>query len=141
MLVANVFEGQNIKSQQPKNNNLFFALLLTAPMNQPTQFPRISHIIFDMDGLLLDTEPICTSVQEKLLKEYGKEFTWELKTKLMGKRSIDAAKILLSELDLEGVMTPEEYVKLREERLDELFPTSPLMPGMERLIRHLKQNK
>jgi hypothetical protein len=35
----------------------------------------------DMDGLLLNTESFYTIVQKDLLKQYGKEHTWELKAK------------------------------------------------------------
>ena len=40
---------------------------------------QVTHVIFDMDGLLLDTESFYTTVQQKLLKPYGRDFTWELK--------------------------------------------------------------
>ncbi len=35
-----------------------------------------------MDGLLLNTESFYTDVQRDLVKQYGKEHTWELKSKV-----------------------------------------------------------
>merc|ERR1712139_137014 len=51
--------------------------------------------------------------------------------------ALEAAKILVDDLDLGGVLTPEAFVKEREELLDELFARSALLPGVERLVRHL----
>mmetsp|Transcript_14483 Transcript_14483/g.31463 ORF Transcript_14483/g.31463 Transcript_14483/m.31463 type:complete len:240 (+) Transcript_14483:61-780(+) len=98
---------------------------------------RVRACIFDMDGLLLDTETLYTVAQQRILDRFGKTFTWELKAKMMGRTALAAAQILIDELQLHGQMTAEQFVKEREEILDELFATSPLLPGVERLIRHL----
>ncbi|PSC74063.1 (DL)-glycerol-3-phosphatase 2 [Micractinium conductrix] len=98
---------------------------------------KISHVLFDMDGLLLDTETFYTVVQQRLVARFGKTFTWDLKAKIMGKKAIEAARTLVSELDLEGKITPEQVLIEREEALDEMFPTAELLPGAERLLRHL----
>lgn len=59
---------------------------------------------------------------------------------MMGKRAIEAAEALIAATGLEGRLTPAEFVERREVVLDELFPTSELMPGAERLVRHLHRN-
>jgi hypothetical protein len=41
----------------------------------------ITHVLFDMDGLLLNTESFYTIAQKEILAKYGREFTWELKVK------------------------------------------------------------
>lgn len=56
---------------------------------------KITHVIFDMDGTLLDTEPVYTIATQEILAKYGKKFEWSLKSKMMGQRAIDAARILV----------------------------------------------
>ncbi|KAF6262827.1 HAD-like domain-containing protein [Scenedesmus sp. NREL 46B-D3] len=98
---------------------------------------QITHVIFDMDGLLLDTETFYTIAQQEILAGLGKEFSWDLKVKMMGKKALDAAQVLIDDLQLHGQLTAQQFLQQREAILDRLFPSSPLMPGAERLIRHL----
>jgi len=103
--------------------------------------PAVSHILFDMDGLLLDTESAYTIVQQKIVGRWGKTFTWDLKAKMMGKKALDAAKILIDELSLEGKISAEDFVSEREAMLDEFFAKAALLPGVEKLIRHLHKHQ
>ncbi|GJN36588.1 hypothetical protein PR202_gb25464 [Eleusine coracana subsp. coracana] len=89
----------------------------------------ISHVIFDMDGLLLDTEGFYTQVQEKILARYGKVFDWSLKAKMMGKKATESARIFVDECGLDGLLTPEQFLVDRESMLQELFPSCTALPG------------
>lgn len=100
----------------------------------------ITHVVFDMDGLLLDTEIYYSEVQEKILARFGKTFDWSLKPKMMGKKAIESAKIFVEESGIADKLTPEEFIVEREEMLQDLFPNSQLMPGVRRLITHLQSN-
>lgn len=77
-------------------------------------------------------------MQQEILSRYGKEFTWEIKAKMMGQKALPAAQTMVAELGLEGELNPEDFVKEREEMLHKLFPSCQLMPGAERLIKHLR---
>eukprot|EP00877_Chromochloris_zofingiensis_P009476 jgi/Chrzof1/4782/Cz14g26080.t1 len=97
----------------------------------------VTHVIFDMDGLLLNTETFYTIAQQEILARHGRQFTWELKAKIMGKKALDAAQLLIVETGLQGQLSAQDFLKEREEILDRLFPTAQLMPGAEKLVRHL----
>ena len=52
----------------------------------------IRAVLFDMDGLLIDSERIYTEVVNEVLRPYGKKQTWEIKAKLMGKPEKEATR-------------------------------------------------
>ena len=104
------------------------------------KFSKITHILFDMDGLLLDTERLYTIAQQKILDRFGITFTWEVKAKMMGRKALDAVNVMLDIYNLHEQITAEQFLKERELILDELFPTCELMPGVEKLLLHLHKH-
>ncbi|KAF6138497.1 hypothetical protein GIB67_022531 [Kingdonia uniflora] len=112
---------------------------LTSEISSTMQTP-ITHIIFDMDGLLIDTENFYTEVQEIILARFGKTFDWSLKPKMMGKKALEAAKVFVEETGIGDSLTPEQFIVEREEMLRDMFPACKLMPGVSRLINHLRAN-
>uniref|UniRef100_A0A8D8KPT7 pseudouridine 5'-phosphatase n=1 Tax=Culex pipiens TaxID=7175 RepID=A0A8D8KPT7_CULPI len=103
-----------------------------------SNFRKVTHCIFDMDGLLLDTEKLYTEVTQSIADPYGKTFTWEIKQSVMGLQRDPAAAAIVKALDLP--MTPEEYVQVSTEKINQLMSNAQLMPGAERLVRHLHQH-
>lgn len=55
---------------------------------------QITHIIFDLGGLL-DSETIYTEVNTELMKNYGRNYTMELKTKTAGMKMDEAIQTML----------------------------------------------
>jgi len=66
-------------------------------------------------------------VTEEILEPYGKTFDWSVKSKMMGRGSLEAAKVLVEELQLP--LTAEEVVKISQDKLLEQFPSALLLPG------------
>ncbi len=97
--------------------------------------PAITHAIFDVDGLLLDTEPFYTLAHQAMAARFGKTFDWTVKSKMIGLRAEDSAKVMLTALELP--MTVEEYLEQRSRMLEQLFPQAEPLPGAVRLTRHL----
>ncbi|KAJ2065622.1 Pseudouridine-5'-phosphatase [Coemansia sp. S146] len=100
--------------------------------------PQIKACIFDMDGLLLDTETIYSEVTNKILEPFGKTFPIETKIKMMGRDVRTATDILLNDLQLP--LTFDEYNNQANELKQVYFRRSELMPGVERLLRHLAKH-
>ena len=67
----------------------------------------VTHVIFDMDGLLINTEDLYTLALDQFCAKFGKKFTIELKMKMMGRKTDESAKVLIEALQLP--CTPEEY--------------------------------
>ncbi|XP_013139625.1 PREDICTED: pseudouridine-5'-phosphatase-like [Papilio polytes] len=102
-------------------------------------FNPVTHVLFDMDGLILNTEKLYTVAFQNVVSRYGKEFTFEMKLKLMGTQAHEAAQMLITALDLP--MTVDEFITETKKQFQILFPDTELMPGAKRLIEHFhKQN-
>ena len=92
-------------------------------------------IIFDLDGTLLDTEPLYTAAAQRVLDPHGHTYTMELKRKVMGGDSMRSAQLTVDEFDLP--MTAKEFLAARESYLEVLFPEAEEMPGAGDYLRHL----
>lgn len=95
----------------------------------------ITHVIYDMDGLLLDTEPFYTEVTQAIVGRHGKTFDWSLKQYMIGRPALESAHFLVDALALP--ISAEQYLEERERLLQKRFPEAQPLPGAERLTRHL----
>ena len=98
-------------------------------------YKSITHVIYDMDGLLLDTESLHERVNSEVAQRYGKTFTAEAKMAIAGRPTLDSARVLVDLLQLP--MGPEEYIVERNKLLYPLYGTAQVLPGTVELIRHL----
>lgn len=89
--------------------------------------PQITHLIYDFDGLLLDTEPIYCQVYGMIANRYGKAFTPALQRKIMGRQALDCAQILVDELALP--LTAQAHMEARDQLIYDLLPQAQPMPG------------
>ena len=92
-------------------------------------------IIFDLDGTLLDTEPLYTEAAQAVLDPYGHVFSPDLKRRIMGGDAMQGARLTVEEYDLP--IAPEEFLTQRQTHLDRLFPAAPEIPGADNYLRLL----
>ena len=99
---------------------------------------NIKGIIFDLDGTLIDTEPIYHESAIRIIKEYGngKELSWDIRTKILGAPEMVAAKIIVDTFEIK--LTPEEFIKKRNEITSEMFKKCPFIDGAKEITHKFK---
>jgi pseudouridine-5'-monophosphatase len=106
------------------------------------QLTDVSHVIFDMDGLLLATEELYTEAANTVAKKFSRQdpvalVTWDLKVRQMGLQKEELSEIMVKELDL--TCSPQQYLEETYKIHLQLFPKVGLLDGVERLIRHFSE--
>ena len=100
---------------------------------------RIKAAIFDMDGLLVDTEPLYFQAESELARRFGKEFTMEVMEKMMGHKAIRSIQIMIETLDIGG--TAEEILALRDMLYRDLLVKGvKAMPGVFEFLDWLESD-
>ncbi|QSZ34416.1 hypothetical protein DSL72_006008 [Monilinia vaccinii-corymbosi] len=98
-----------------------------------TDFPPIRACLFDMDGLLLDSEDKYTLVTNTLLKKYNRPpIPWSVKAQLQGRPAHSASAIFFSWANLP--ISNEQYTEEQESLKRELFQTCMPLPGVVALL-------
>ncbi|HEV7731116.1 MAG TPA: HAD-IA family hydrolase [Candidatus Binatia bacterium] len=95
----------------------------------------VTQVIFDMDGVLLDTERLYTEATQQIVGRFGKTFDWSVKGNMIGRPALDSARYLVATLDLP--ITAEQYLAEREVLFETLMPTAEPMPGARALTAAL----
>ena len=75
-----------------------------------TMYPpqdKVSHVIFDLDGLLINSENFYEAADKVVLQALGKAYSVDLEWKLRGRTDLDCAKMIVDYYRLD--MTPEEW--------------------------------
>jgi len=93
-------------------------------------------IVFDNDGLLLDTEPCWTRAEEVVFERHGRVFDLEAKRALVGTAPETAARALERLLDVPG-RGEEVSAELYALALEEIAAGAEPRPGAVELLAHL----
>jgi len=91
-----------------------------------------THVIFDLDGTLLDTEPLYTVAAQAVVGRFGKVYDWSVKRHVVGGDPMRGARFVVEHLQL-GI-SAEQYIEEREILMRELCKTAAAKPGAATLI-------
>ncbi len=94
-------------------------------------------ILFDLDGTLLDTEPLYTLATQKVLDPFGKTFTLEFKRTIVGRQALESADMTVEHYGL--ALTPEAFLDQRAQYLNALFPNAAAIAGAEAFLAFLTE--
>ena len=94
-------------------------------------------MIFDLDGVLLDTERLYTESTQMVVGEFGKTFDWSLKSQMMGRHELEGARLLVEALQLP--ISAEEYIRRQMPIAETLFTTATEIPGAEAFVAVLQE--
>nr|AEE61667.1 unknown [Dendroctonus ponderosae] len=102
------------------------------------QFKPVTHFIFDLDGVIIDSEKIYKKAFQKTVEDYGQTFTDASYRMMSGRTGANVAKITIKEYNL-NVLPADLINKYRGYSYPALINVE-LLPGVERLIKHLYQH-
>ena len=99
---------------------------------------RILGALFDLDGTLLDTEPLYDEAEQKIINLYGNGNLLDSATKqqLLGTPAEINCKLLVEKYQVK--LTPKEFQKMRDELLIEPFRNSKFKKGAKELVHKIK---
>ncbi|XP_075152260.1 pseudouridine 5'-phosphatase-like Gs1l isoform X2 [Haematobia irritans] len=102
------------------------------------EYKKVTHCIFDMDGLLLDTEPVYEEVIRQIATSHNKPYPLEVRLKLMGTTENRTAEIVVNDLNLP--ITTDEFLQNFHELCRQRLSNCAIKQGAERLLRHLHKH-
>ena len=96
----------------------------------------IQAVVFDLDGVLIDTEPVWEEVRRGLVAEAGGIWLPDAQSRLMGMSTGEWSRYLAEDLGVGG--TPEEVAAEVLRRMAARYETAlPLIPGAVEAVRRI----
>jgi HAD superfamily hydrolase (TIGR01509 family) len=96
----------------------------------------IEAVVFDMDGVLIDSEPVWEEVRRSLVAERGGRWRPDSQRRLMGMSTAEWARYLASDLGVD--MPPDEVARTVIARMvDRYRARLPLLPGATEAVQRM----
>ncbi|EMR83794.1 putative haloacid dehalogenase-like hydrolase protein [Botrytis cinerea BcDW1] len=105
-------------------------------MSVKIESPPIRACLFDMDGLLINTEDMYTLCANHVLAKYNRPpLPWSIKAKLMGVPGGSTSSVFIDWAQLP--ISKEQYALEQREQQKLHFPSCKPLPGVEKLLKDL----
>jgi HAD superfamily hydrolase (TIGR01509 family) len=100
----------------------------------------IKAIVFDMDGLMVDSEPLARQAWETVLARYGCQLDAETYGRMIGLRTEDSSRLVRDRYDL--AVSPADLGAQKTAEMAGLLDQGvPVMPGLPELIQVVNERQ
>jgi HAD superfamily hydrolase (TIGR01509 family) len=94
----------------------------------------IRAVVFDMDGVLIDSEPLWREVREEFAQSQGKLWTQDDQIATMGRSSVDWARVMVERMQL-GLSADEVVREIVDRLIDKYAVNLPVRRGALAAVR------
>lgn len=101
-------------------------------------YRKVTHVIFDVDGTLLDTEKFYSQVLQEICASEGKDYTPEVRRAHVGTPTEITCQIVKDKLQLE--LPLEEFIQTYNSKARDLISQAEILPGAAKLVQHFFEN-
>ncbi len=105
-------------------------------MNKNPDFPKA--FLFDLDGVLIDSEPLHGKAWKETAAHFDLNLTYNQIKLLRGRRRIDCANEIVKLIP--ATVHTEDVLKIHKPISKRFMLTAPAMPGSESLVKTCHQN-
>lgn len=101
----------------------------------------LKAVLFDMDGVIVDTEPLHSKAYHGMFNEIGIDVSDELYESFTGKSTLEVCRTLCAHFKLS--QAPQELIQIKRRIFKTLFFSDPdlsLIDGVEELIKDYYNN-
>lgn len=98
----------------------------------------VQAIVFDLDGVLIDSEPVWEEVRRAYVAERGGRWLPDTQDRLMGMSTDEWARYLATDL-VDGVTAEDVAYQVIDRMLQRYQAGLPLLPGAEAAVRRMAE--